>query len=91
MLAAPMTKKPTNKAARKTSRLTQVAEDAARAAKRALLAETLLAQSWNLSATARELGLSSPSDVIRAIRDVGLESEYEKARESGLVKAGRPT
>lgn len=81
----------TKKGARKVSRLTQVADDAARAAKRALLAETLLAQSWNLSATARELGLAGPSDVIRAIRDVGLEAEYERARETGLVKAGRPT
>lgn len=83
--------KKSKKGARKASRLTRVADEAARAAKRALLAETLLAQGWNLSATARELELAGPSSVIRAIKEVGLDAEYERARENGLVKAGRPT
>jgi transcriptional regulator of acetoin/glycerol metabolism len=87
----PMAATKAKKGGRKVSRLTEVADEAARAAKRALLAETLLAQNWNLSATARALGLAGPSGVIRAIHDVGLDAEYERARETGLVKAGRPT
>lgn len=89
MIAAPMTapKKTTKKAAprgRKKSKLTLAGE----AAQRGVLLMELKAQAWSLSATADALDLSGASDVLRAIKHLGLTDEYEAARARGDVKPG---
>lgn len=91
MIAAPMTapKKRTPKArspqppaaradGRPKSKLTLAAERAALEAKRALLLETLKEQGWNLTTVARALEMAGASDVLRAIKAVGLAEEYER-------------
>lgn len=70
------------------SRLTLAREAGAIEAGRALLLETLTAQGWNLSATAEALGVGTAGAVIRAIREHGLEPEYEAARRRGDIKPG---
>lgn len=70
------------------SRLTLAREAAAIAAGRALLLDTLTAEGWSLTATAAALGLAGVSQVIRAIREHGLESEYEAARRRGDIRPG---
>lgn len=65
---------------RKKSKLTQVGDDAKLKAMRALLLEELVLHRWNLTATAESLEMGQPSAVLRAIREVGLEAHYEKAR-----------
>lgn len=67
---------------------TEIGEAAKRDAQRSALLKELKAQGWNLSAVARELGMGDASTVIRAIRKVGLESEYEAARKRGDVRPG---
>lgn len=57
------------------------------AQKKALLA-TLQRLDWSLSDTASELGLSNASNVIRAIRDLGLGVEYQAAIDAGKVRRG---
>lgn len=57
-------------------------------AQRKALAESLERNNWNLSAVSRELGMSNASNVIRAIRNLGLEAEYKRAREKGLIRPG---
>lgn len=58
---------------------------AANAAKKKLLLETLEKCDWNLTRTAIELGLGSPSNVARTMKDLGLSRELEKARKDGRV------
>lgn len=67
--------------------LAEIGRDAQR---KALLRE-LKAQRWNLTATARELGLTGPSNVIRALKTLGLADEYEAAKARGDIAPGRPT
>lgn len=89
MLAAPMaatkTRKP--KAPAKPT-FAEIGRQAADDAQRTALLKELEAQGWNLSATARELGMVDASAVIRAVRRLGLEDRYERAKERGEVRAG---
>lgn len=67
----------------------EVGRAAAKAAQRETLLEALKANGWNLTATAEALGMGSlPSSVIRSIKTLGLEEEYEKARASGKISPG---
>jgi len=79
------TKKPEKAAPASKPTLAEIGREAQRVA---LLAE-LKAQGWNLTATARELGLNNASNVIRSIKSLGLDDEYEAARERGDVAPGR--
>ena len=76
---------------RKKSKLTQVGDDAKRDAMRKALLAELKRQDWNLTHTATALDLMTPSAVIRAIHDLGLDDEYEGAKADGKVAPGRPT
>ena len=60
-----------------------------REAQRAALLEECERQGWNLTHVAASLSLSSASNVIRSLRTLGLEEEYEAAKERGDVRAGR--
>lgn len=80
--------KPTRADGRPKSLLTLAAEAAALDARRELLMKTLDACGWNLSKTAEELKMPGASQVIRAIRDAGLEPEYEAAKARGDVRPG---
>lgn len=71
--------------------LAEVGRDAARKAQREALLKELDAQDWNLSATARELGLTNVSNVLRAIKNLGLEKDYDNAKAAGKIHPGRPT
>lgn len=66
---------------RQKSLLTLAGEQAALEAKRLLLQETLRSHDWNLSHTAEVLRMGSASQVLRAIRETGLEEEYRAARD----------
>jgi transcriptional regulator with GAF, ATPase, and Fis domain len=55
-------------------------DEAKHAAERALLLKTLRHNAWNLTHTARELEMPGPSQVLRAIKDLGLSAEYDAAR-----------
>lgn len=79
---------PTRADGRPKSKLTLAGEAGALAAKRELLLKTLVACGWNLSRTAEELEMPGASQVIRAIRDVGLDAEYEAARKRGDISHG---
>lgn len=71
------------------SALTLAREAAALEAGRALLLKTLKANDWHLSATAEELGMTGAGQVIRAIRDHGLDAEYDAAKAAGKISQGR--
>lgn len=76
---------------RKKSKLTQMGDDAKREAMRKGLLAELKRQDWNLSRTADALDMVNASNVIRAIHDLDLDAEYEKAKDAGKVQPGRPT
>lgn len=81
------TTKPRGKAPEPKPTLAEIGREAQR---KALLAE-LEAQGWNLTATARELGMTNASNVIRAIKTLGLTEEYEAAKARGDIAPGRPS
>jgi len=83
MIDGPMAEPGTKR--RKVSTLAQVGDDAKRAAMRSLLLSTLKAQGWNLTATAKALGMSGPPDVIRAASSLGLKAHLTTARKRGAV------
>lgn len=68
--------------------LAAIGRDAAERAQREALLEALRRLDWNLSAVAEDLELSHPSNVIRAIRRLGLGDLYEKARAAGKIPMG---
>lgn len=74
---------------RKKSKLTIAGEEASRLARRTMLQATLSACGWNLSKAAELLDMTSASDVIRAIGELGLDDELLAARERGDVARGR--
>ena len=80
----PAAKKPVKSEGRKKSLLTEIGEEAMRKA----LLDTLVAQDWHLSKAAEVLGLGGPANVIRAIKALGLEEQYESAKKRGLIKRG---
>ena len=90
MLANTMPAKTTKKPRAKAPAKPTLAEIGREAQRKALLTE-LKAQDWNLTATARELGLTGPSNVIRALKTLGLAAEYEAAKKRGDIAPGRPT
>lgn len=71
--------------------LAQVGRIAAREAQRNALLTELETQNWNLSAVARELGLVAAGNVLRAIKSLGLDKEYDRAKAAGKIHPGRPT
>ena len=75
-------------AGRKLSRLTIAGDEASRLARRTMLLATCAAVKWNLTRAAEALDLATPSDVIRALKDLAPE-EYEAARERGDVATRR--
>lgn len=77
--------RPAKPVASRRPTLTEIGREAQRAA---LLAE-LKAQAWNLTAVAKELGLTNASNVVRAIRTLGLVDEYDAAKERGDIVPGR--
>ena len=87
-MATTKTKKPA-KVSRAT--LAEIGREAARRAQREALLAELKAQDWNLSAVARELGLTAAGNVLRAIKTLGLDDHYEKAKAAGKINPGRPT
>lgn len=60
------------------------------AVRRALLRDALDRNEWNLTAVGVELGLGGTGNVLRAIKDLGLDDELDAARRGGSVKRGRP-
>lgn len=72
----------------KTAKRPTLSEIGQEAKRIALLAE-LVAQDWNLTAVAHELGLTNASNVVRAIRVLGLEDEYDAAKARGDIVQGR--
>jgi len=64
--------------------LTQAGE----AAQRGLLLGTLKETDWNLTAAAETLQMAGPSDVLRAIKVLGLSEEYDAAKAAGKVSPG---
>lgn len=70
------------------SKLTLAGEEGALRAKRDLLLITLDANGWNLSATARDLDMSTAGAVIRALNELAPD-EYERAKRDGRVSPGK--
>lgn len=79
---------PTRADGRSKSLLSIEGERASLEARRAMLLRVLKECDWNLSATAEKLQITNASTVIRAIRDVGLEAEYEAAKKTGRIRPG---
>lgn len=73
-------------AGRKKSKLTLAGE----AAQRGLLLQALKECDWNLSRTAESLDVVDASSVLRSIKLLGLEDEYEAAKVAGKARPGRP-
>jgi len=48
----------------------------------------LVRNNWNMTVTGTELKLGGTGNVLRAIKDLGLEAELEEARRDGSVKRG---
>lgn len=90
MVPSEIVTKPTKQ--RTPSLLAETGEQAARVAQRALVLATLRATGWSATRAAEALGVRAP-DVLRAVKVLGLEEEYQQARDAGLVpKTGpRPT
>ena len=80
--------KPPAKTPEKPLSLAEIGREAAKKAQREALLATLERLDWNLSATAEELGLSNTSNVIRSIRALDLDTEYEAARDAGRIPKG---
>lgn len=88
-MAAPRTPpRPETPEGRRKSKLTQAGEEASRLARRTLLLTTCETVKWNLTRAAEALVLATPSDVIRALKDLAPE-EYEAARERGDIATRR--
>ncbi|HVY65899.1 MAG TPA: hypothetical protein VHH11_13840 [Gammaproteobacteria bacterium] len=59
--------------------------------RRAILHRELRASGWNLSRCGERLRLGGSANVLRAIRDLELTSEYKAAKEAGLIRVGGRT
>lgn len=83
IMAAPKktaSKKPAAPEGRKKSKLTQAGDAAKWETERALLLKTLKAKGWNLTHTATELEMGSPTAVLHALDRYDLRGDYEKHR-----------
>lgn len=69
---------------RRKSLLVQAGEETMRA----LLLKTLKANGWSVTATSDALEMGGSANVLRAIRTLGLDEEYDAARERGDVRPG---
>lgn len=58
------------------------------AVRRALLRWMLVHHRWDMRSVGRELRLGGTSNVLRAIKDLGLEKDLQHARSSGWIKRG---
>lgn len=67
---------------RKKSKLTTAGDRAKWETERALLLKTLRAKGWNLTHTADELDMGSPTAVLHALDRYELREDYEKARDA---------
>lgn len=74
--------------ARQPVNLAEIGREASRAAQRKALLAELQRNDWNLTATGAAVGIPNVSNLIRTIRAVGLEDEYEAAREAGKIPKG---
>lgn len=59
--------------------LAEIGREAQHEAQRKALLASLKRCDWNMTAAAKELGLVNSSNVLRAIRTLGLEAEYDAA------------
>lgn len=91
MFVVPMAvakKKPSTKPAkpvgRKKSKLTKIGEEAMRAA----LLKALKQNGWSITRTAEALEMAGSANVLRSIKLLGLDDEYEQARIRGDVRPG---
>lgn len=84
---APKKSSPPEEPARKKTKLTLVAEEAARA----FLLATLRKHGWNLTHAAESLDMSGAAAVIKAIKSLGLSEEYADAKQRGEARPGRPS
>lgn len=55
---------------------------------RRVLLRALKRNRWNFTATSAELGMGSHANVLRAIRTLRLDAEYESAKAEGLIGPG---
>jgi hypothetical protein len=65
--------------------LTAAGNALAHAFKREALRRALVASAWNLTRTAELLRMAGPSSVLRAVADLGLRDELDRARRAGFV------
>jgi len=72
----------------KTNILSIIGDTVSRAVRGAVALRVLEHCDWSLSRASETLGLGNTSNVIRSIKDLGLEAEYEEARGAGLISRG---
>lgn len=82
------TKRTTKPAPRRQSKLTLAREEGARHAGRLALLATCDALGWNLTRVAEVLEMTTPADVIRALKELA-PAEYEAAKARGDVAKRR--
>ncbi len=82
MLSTQVTTKKTPSPAKgpRKSRFAEVGREAARKAQRQLVLDELKRHDWNLTDTAKALGLAHASAVSRAIDELDLADEYEQGK-----------
>jgi hypothetical protein len=68
--------------------LSNVGGHVSRAIRRALLLKILQDVGWNAAHAAQVLGLGSSAHTLRAVAELGLEAEWQAAKDAGLVKSG---
>lgn len=66
----------------------EIGAHARKRAQRAALLKSLRAFNWNLTATATALEMGNHANVLRAIRDLELDAEYNEAKRAGLIGPG---
>lgn len=81
-------KKPTRKNPADDERSRNLLQQVGDEAMRKVLLKTLKDNGWSLLKTAQEFGMYSSTVVIRAIHQLGLTEEYERAKERGDVRPG---
>ena len=92
-MTAPRTRKPaaTKPTPAKSTRTRSALVEAGDVAMRKLLLSELRRQSWNLTGTATALRMTGPSNVLHAIKRLGLSAEYDAAKAAGKVSPGNRT
>lgn len=85
---APAKKAPVKQAKEEPPTLAEIGRTAAEAAQREALLSTLNEAEWNLSEAARRLGMHTAGNVIRYIKRLDLEAEYNAAHKAGLIRPG---